>query len=58
MVEFPVCGDALKHDSLVCLQSEQMMIEGVEHAVMSVFLGYRWSQSLLSWFSSKTFFTS
>ena len=35
--EFPVCGDALKHDSLVCIQSEQMMIEGVEQAVMSVF---------------------
>ena len=36
--EFPVCGDALKHDSLVHLhQSEQMMIEGVEQAVMSVF---------------------
>ena len=35
--EFPVCGDALKHDSLVRIQSEQMMIEGVEQAVMSVF---------------------
>ena len=35
--EFPVCGDALKHDSLVHIQSEQMMIEGVEQAVMSVF---------------------
>ena len=35
--EFPVCGDALKFDSLVCIQSEQMMIEGVEQAVMPVF---------------------
>ena len=35
--EFPVCGDALKHDSLVRIRSEQMMIEGVEQAVMSVF---------------------
>ena len=35
--EFPVCGDALKHDSLVRLRSEQMMIEDVEQAVMSVF---------------------
>ena len=56
--EFPVCGDAFKHDSLVHLQSEQMMIEGVEQAVMSGVLGYRWSQSLSSWFSSETFFTS
>ena len=35
--EFPVCGDALKHDSLVHIQSEQMMIEAVEQAVMSIF---------------------
>ena len=34
--KFPVCGDALKHDSLVHIQSEQMMIEGVEQAVMSI----------------------
>ena len=35
--EFPVCGDALKHDSLVHIRSELMMIEGVEQAVMSIF---------------------
>ena len=35
--EFPVSGDALRHDSLVCIWSEQMMIEGVEQAVMSIF---------------------
>ena len=35
--ELPVCGDALKHYSLVCIWSEQMMIEGVEQAVVSVF---------------------
>ena len=32
-----ISGDALKHDSLVHIQSEQMMIEGVEQAVMSIF---------------------
>ena len=35
--EFPVCGDALKHDSLVHTSSDQILIEGVEQAVMSVF---------------------
>ena len=35
--EFPVCGDALRHGLLVCLWSEQMMIEGVEQALMSIF---------------------
>ena len=35
--EFPVCGDALKHDSLVHIWLEQMMIEGGEQAVMSIF---------------------
>ena len=35
--EFTVCGDALKHDSIVCLWLEQVVIEGVEQAVMSFF---------------------